>query len=62
MHIFERDGQRYIDGTGTYVDGSEYYGPAEFEDEHGCTFDEFCEQQEATEVTPEKEGKLYRED
>lgn len=42
----EADGTRVVAGSNTYVDGSVYYGPEEFEAEHGMTFDEFCRRQD----------------
>ena len=53
--------RRYVEGTGTWMDGSLYYGPEEFEAEHGMTFNEYC----ATLVVPtetEQEGRLYRDE
>ena len=51
---------RIIQGTGTYVDGSEYYGPEEFEAEHGMTFAEYCDTLDAPDKG-EQEGRLYRD-
>lgn len=53
--------RRHVQGTGTWMDGSLYYGPEEFEAEHGCTFAEWCDRLEHTEPEPEQEGRLYRD-
>jgi len=44
-------GSRVVSGTGTYVDGSVYFGSAEFEAERGETFAEFMVRME-TEPAP----------
>lgn len=49
---------RVIGGTGTYMDGSEYFGPAEFEAERGETFAAFCERIER-EPAPEGEPATF---
>lgn len=53
--------RRVVYGTGTYMDGAEYYGAAEFEAEHGVTFAEFTRQNEAETVPAEYAGRLYRD-
>lgn len=52
---------RVISGTGTYVDGAEHYGPAEFAAEHGCTYAEFMERMMA-EPAPEGEPATFFSD
>lgn len=47
-------GERVVTGTGTYIDGAVYYGPAEFAAEHGETFAEFMVRIES-EPAPESE-------
>lgn len=61
MELVERDGKRYVSGTRTYMDGAEYYGPEEFQAEHGITFDQFGDQLVETQPEPEQQGRLYRD-
>ena len=53
--------RRYVQGTGTWMDGSLYYGPEEFLEEHGITFAEYCDTLDVPDE-PEHEGRLYRDD
>lgn len=52
--------RRYVEGTGTWMDGSLYYGPEEFEEEHGITWAEYCERLTQEDIETEQEGRLYR--
>lgn len=52
--------RRLVQGTGTWMDGSLYYGPEEFEEEYGLTFAEWCDRLEQSEPEPELEGRLFR--